>query len=137
MIILKDRQLGIIGLVVFLFLLGTLWDRSFQARALPTVVLAILIVLSITMICRKQQERYDFTYLRHVLLYGGLIIIYVILLPLIGFVISTSGFLAAFLFLQKYPMKPWKIILFAICTSFVFYALFAWGFQVRLPEILF
>ena len=77
------------------------------------------------------------TYLRLVLLYGGLLVAYVLLLPVIGFILSTVVFLSAFLFLQHYPMKPWWILTFSAVTALVLYFLFAWGFRVRLPEILF
>ena len=133
----KDRQLGIVGLAAFTCLLFTLRDKSFQAKALPTALLVILIALCIVFIFRKQRESYDLTYLRHVLLYGGLLVAYVLLLPVIGFIISTVAFLSAFLFFQRYPMKPWWILSFSAITALVLYFLFAWGFRVRLPEILF
>lgn len=134
---LKDRQVGLAGLFALGFLLYTLRDRSFQAKAFPTALLAILAVLCVIMIFRKEGESYDFAYLGQVALYGGLLILYVLLLPRIGFILSTSGFLAGFLFLQKYPTKPWWIVLFSIITALVLYFLFARGFRVRLPEILF
>ena len=135
---LRDRHLGIVGLVLCGGLLYTLKNKSFQAKAFPIALLLILMVLCLLLIFRQgHEEKYDFSGISQVLIYGGLFVLYVWLMPYIGFILSTTGFLAAFLILQKYPMKQRWILLFSLIIALVLWLLFAKGFGVRLPEILF
>ena len=98
----------------------------------------VRLVLCLLLIFRKgHEEKYDFSGISQVLIYGGLFVLYVWLMPYIGFILSTTGFLAAFLILQKYPMKQRWILLFSLIIALVLWLLFAKGFGVRLPEILF
>lgn len=130
--------MGLAGLAAFSFLLFTLRGKSFQARAFPTALLVLLLFLCLVLIVRKDRGGvYDFSSLLQVLLYGGLLLVYVVLMPYIGFILSTAAFLSAFLILQKYPMKKYWIVLFSLATAAALWLLFAKGFGVRLPEILF
>ena len=130
--------MGILGLMFFIPLLWSLREKSFQAKAFPTALLIILIAMCLLFIFRKGfDKKYDFSGIKQVLLYGGLFLIYVVILPHIGFIISTTAFISAFLILQKYPMKKLFIFIFSLAITMTLWLLFAKGFGVRLPEILF
>lgn len=138
MVRLNDRWFGALFLVIFGYLGYTLRGKSFQTLAFPGALLIVLMLLCIVLIVRGgHKEKYDFTHLRAILLYGGLLVAYVLLMPHIGFILSTTAFLSAFLLLQRYPMKPWWIVLFSAAITLTLWLLFAKGFGVRLPEILF
>ncbi len=134
----NDRWFGAFWLCVFSWLLYTLREKRFETAAFPGALLIILIILCLILIFRKgHNEKYDFRHLRAVLLYGGLTVAYALLLPHIGFILSTTAFLSIFLICLKYPLKPWWIVLISAVVAFLLWLLFAKGFSVRLPEILF
>ena len=70
----------------------------------------------------------------HALLFAAVMIIYVILLPIIGFVFSSVLFVCASLFLMecKKPMYYFSTVLLVL----VIFAAFKYGLSVALPTLI-
>lgn len=103
------------------------------------VLLIILMILCVVLILRREHNKktYDFSALKGVAIYVALFALYVVVLPHIGFIISTTLFITVFLLLQRYPLPKYRILLLSAVVAVSGYLLFAKGFGVRLPEILF
>lgn len=136
-ITMKDRLVGIISILISLFLLFSLTGKAFEAKVFPVALLVVLIILSVLLILDKKKKTYEFKSLDKVLLYYFLFFIYIVTMPYIGFVISTTCFMSLFIIISKYNMKKYMVVLMSLMISLVIWFIFSYLFGISLPEILF
>ena len=122
-----DRITGIILILLSCFLLWSLRKLSFEAAAFPVVLFAILIFLSFFLIFGRWKGRYTFENGRHVIVGALVMIAYGLLLPVIGFPISTGAMLWGSMWLGGYKGSKFKLpiiaALLAGCIYWVFFKL--------------
>jgi len=129
-----DRAIAGIFIVVSLLLLYTLRTAPLKSALFPGVVLLVLIGLSLTIIIRKVKERKDlFVNFKDVIIVFLLFGLYIILLPRIGFLITTVAFLIVSLFVLGYKGSKLKIIIISTLVALCIYFIFANFLHVNLP----
>ena len=107
---------------------------------LPRLVAILMICCGIglvfqSLVLKKDEEVViEFGREGHALLFAAVMIIYVILLPIIGFVFSSVLFVCASLFLMecKKPMYYFSTVLLVL----VIFAAFKYGLSVALPTLI-
>ncbi|KUO69406.1 MAG: hypothetical protein APF77_14175 [Clostridia bacterium BRH_c25] len=133
----RDRIVGIICILTSLFLLFSLREKAFEAKAFPTALLVIFIILSIMLVIDKKKEKHEFHNLKSVLLNCLLFFAYIFMMPHIGFIISTTCFISLFIIISKYSMKKTTVIIMSLLVSMIIWFIFSYLFGISLPEILF
>jgi len=133
----KDKTIGILSILVSAFLLFSLRGNTLQTTLFPTMLLIVFVVLGIALIFGKGKETYKFSNFRTVLLIYIVFVIYIVVLPHLGFIISTALFIGLFLVLTKYKTSKLGFVLIPIAVSLSIWFVFAYLFKVSLPEILF
>lgn len=133
----KDKTIGILSILVSAFLLFSLRGNTLQTTLFPTILLVVFIVLGIALIFDRGKGAYKFGNFRTVLLIYIIFAIYIVILPYLGFIISTALFIGLFLVLTKYKTSKLGFVLIPIAISLSIWFVFAYLFKVSLPEILF
>lgn len=133
----KDRIVGITSILISLFLLFSLKGKAFEAVAFPAALLIIMVLLSIILIFDKKKEEYKFSNFKDVLLNYLLFIAYIVVMPYVGFIISTTCFISLFIIMSKYKMKKIMVIIMSLLVSLITWFIFSYLFGISLPEILF
>lgn len=134
-VILKDKYIGILGMIISIFLGVNIWGRSFQTKAFPVSLLIVLFVLSLILICRKDETGgYKVTHIKKIVQAFLLIAIYIVCMKVLGWLSSTILFVGIFLWMYKCKMNKLILIAFAIGYPTVIYFVFNYLLAVRLPS---
>lgn len=133
----KDKIIGILSILVSVFLLFSLRGNTLQTTLFPGILLIAFMALGIALIFGKGKETYKFGNFRTVALTYIIFAAYIVILPHLGFIISTTLFIGLFLVLNKYKTSTLGFILIPIAVSLSIWFVFAYLFKVSLPEILF
>ena len=146
----RDFITGVVGLVGVAFFYFQILDIKKPAkllepgpRLMPYVALIIIALSSIALIIRgwKDREKSEKPYFPQ----GGikkitrsyiLLWLYAIALSIFGFIISTPFATFAFIYDLKGESKVKVVttVIISIVVTAVLYAMFVYGFQVRLPK---
>jgi hypothetical protein len=133
----KDRIIGLISILLSIFLLLSLKEKTFEAKAFPTVLLLILIALSIMLVFDKKKETYKFENFKSILLNCILFLGYILVIPYVGFIISSTCFISLFIIINNYSMKKITVIIMSLLVSLIIWFIFSYLFGISLPEVLF
>ncbi len=104
----------------------------------PVFIAVLLIIVSISMYLqgRKGEEienTTDKVLSRRVAGFVGLVVIYYVLLPLLGFLITDTVLL--FMFLMYLGVRPWwKGVILSVSLTIIIYVVFQVLLNVRLPQ---
>lgn len=132
---LQDRHIGLIGVLASVILFFNIKDSSFQTKAFPVGLLIIFLGLSLALVFRKGKNNgYEFLHFKRVLIAFVLIALYIVGVNLIGFLVSTILFIAAFLLVYQSKMNKIVLAVFAIGCPVFIYVLFNYVLSVRLPS---
>lgn len=138
----------IIGIFLIFFAVGIFVMSNplpTQSATFPRIVASIMILLSVLLIVSgmKKAKQYDeeqatesnikdVAY-QNVLKGGGMILLYILLMPMLGFFVSTSIFIASFMFVFK-ERSVKKILLTVITLDVFIYLIFVAQLNVPLPQ---
>lgn len=143
----KDRQLGVICLVITAFIV---WQTSqipiraeqFQKvgpRTFPLIAAAMFAICGVYFLVRRQEGE-DKVYMTkkqfgRALVMWGAYLLYLLLLYLVGmkFAAPVAVFVMTMLF-GKGKIKWWQAALYGLIFGVCFYLLYVYVFQVRVPR---
>jgi len=134
----------IISLLVLIIIPLQISGKSFNpskfalnAQYMPKFFAVIIFIMGLLLIFQSlvlKKEDYCIIVLKdelRVLIYASIICIYVILIPIIGYIISSIIMVvAALLYLKE---KKYRYYLYAIIGLLVIYSIFVFGLKVTLP----
>lgn len=127
-----DRILGSTVIIISLILLYSLRDATVEAYVFPAFFLVILIIFYLILIIKPSEDKIKFQNLKDLGLQVVLIILYINVLPYVGFIISTLIFLFSSIHFSGY--KNWrKNLLVTVIVTVLLYIVFNYYLQVRLP----
>lgn len=130
----SDKKVGFVTLIASLLLFYSLKEIPEKPRLFPVVLLISLSAASIALVVRKSPvscisfRESAFT-VGHYLLFLG----YVLVLPFLGFFISTTAYLTLAIIFLKYRHPAYVSGLLALTISFLLKLFFASFFGVSLP----
>ena len=131
---LYDRYIGVVGVLASVILFLNVKDTDFQTKAFPIGLIVIFLGLSLALVFRKgKNEGYDFPQFKRVLIAFVLIALYIVGMNVIGFLVSTIVFVAAFLLIYQCKMNKIVLAAFTIGYPVFIYVLFNNVLSVRLP----
>ncbi|MBV1758342.1 MAG: tripartite tricarboxylate transporter TctB family protein [Dethiosulfatibacter sp.] len=133
----RNRITGLVSILISVFLIFTLREKNFETQLFPVVALSILIVLSIILVFQKEQKIFEFEKIGTIAKFFALTVVYIMVLPHLGFIISTTCFISTFIIISKYEMKKIVVILYALLVSLILWFVFSYLFGIAIPEVLF
>lgn len=132
---LKDRYIGIVGILASLFLMTNIWNQSFQTKAFPMGILVILLALSVVLVVRKDTSGgYEITHFKRIIKGCVLLAAYIAGINILGWLSSTILFVGIFLWMYQCKMNKLVLIMFTIAYPVAIYILFKNILAVRLPS---
>lgn len=141
---LKERYVGIFGMILTAALTFTLRSARWKTLILPGFCLICLFFLSLALVLRTlrnkddaAQENYVYE-IKDIPMVGKTLLLtalYIVLFRPLGFLISTFLFLLAYQFITGYQTKLWVKLVWAALLPVAAYLIFKTGFSVRLPTL--
>ena len=139
----SDTIIGLIITIISVFFLSIADKMPASAARFPKIILSILGILSFFLILKglraslinkfNSKESITLNSIRNPLIAIALIILYVVLLRLIGFYISTTIYTVLFmLFFREKRIRT--VLLTAVSINIFIYLLFVVQLNVRLPQ---
>lgn len=131
---LYDRYIGVAGVLASVVLFLSIKDTDFKTKAFPVGLIFIFLGLSLALIFRKgKNEGYEFRQFKRIIIAFALIALYIVGINVIGFLVSTIVFVAAFLLMYQCKMNRLVLAVFTIGYPVFIYVLFNNVLSVRLP----
>ncbi len=119
-----DKIVGITMIAVSCFLLLTLKDVPFEAAAFPAAFFGLLILLSLILVLGPWKGKYKVENARDVIAGIGIMIVYTLLLPFAGFIVSTIGMMWLSVWLAGHRKRWYVPPLIAVGLTMSIYAVF-------------
>ncbi len=120
-----DRIVGIVLISMSVFLLWSLRTAPFEAASFPSALFVLLIGLSLALIIKtKPQSKSPFENIKDVGVGAFFVIAYILILPKIGFIITTMVFLFVSMNISGYKASQLKKILLSSSITFCAYVVF-------------
>jgi putative tricarboxylic transport membrane protein len=148
----ESKQNIILGLIVIIGSGLLFWNTFYFPASIkpnapgpdffPRIILSILLILGAALLASnlfiKRKEEISSKSLlndKKILLAVGLIVLYLVLLPYLGFLLAS--FLYISLNLINRVKRRIKVITLAAISSACLYIIFAWLLNIRLPQFFF
>jgi|SRR5690625_4005908 len=146
----QDVFSGIVLLLITVVFYWQTFDLPDRAALFPEFILYILMFFSVAIIIngiRKtkrekngeevertdDEERITFSKIKMPLLILGILIVYLVVLDIVGFFVTTSLLIASILYILK-VRKPLTYILTIVGVELFIYVLFVYFLNVNLPQ---
>lgn len=130
----KDRVIGLIGMLVSVILFLDIRDAEFKTKIFPMACIVVFFVFSTALLLRKEQKKYEFEQLGRIVISIAIILAYMLAMKYIGFLVSTIAFMLAFTLYNRAKIGYWTCIIYSILYPTSIYALFKVLLNVRLPK---
>lgn len=134
---LNDRLIGVCTIVICAYLMSTIWQTHLQTKGFPFFCMIALMILSVILIVRKNQDSYKVRNLSSIGMNIILVALYIIGLQFAGFLISSALYLLLFTTMNHYEGKNLVKFGFSIGFPVLLYLIFDFVFSVKLPAGIF
>ncbi len=130
----KDRYIGLLGVLLSVFLFFDIKDMQFKTKVFPIACLVALCALSVALVLRRDGKKYEFKEFKRISISIAIILAYMFCMNVIGFLVSTIAFMLAFSFYNKHNIKTWIVVVYSVLYPSAIYLLFKVVLMIRLPQ---
>lgn len=130
----KDRVIGLFGMIVSIVLFLDIRDAEFKTKVFPIACIIVFFAFSMVLLLRKEQKKYEFVQLGRIVISIAIILAYMLAMKYVGFLVSTIAFMLAFTLYNRAKIGYWACIIYSIVYPTAIYALFKMLLNVRLPK---
>lgn len=130
----KDRLIGLFGIIVSLILFLDIRDAAFRTKVFPIACIVVFFAFSVALVFRKNQKRYEFAQLGRIVVSIGIILAYMLGMKYLGFLSATIAFMLAFTLYNRAKIGYAACVIYSLLYPTAIYMLFKVLLNVRLPK---